>query len=296
VTRRIAAGLLSVAFVLAGLAIAQDPPGGDDPPVRLKKKHHPDAADKGPEEPPKPAEPPKDSPKPKDEKKDPKEADPGAADEPEVDEAEVLNRVGKNMRTSEDRLDHAELNDGTRQVQEDIIKDLDSLINQMKNGGAEDQNQQQNPQDQQQQDQGGKPQSGEKKQGQSGKQQVGMGKPQRGLRGQRRQAQAAATNPGAPNRKPGMSGPQQQQANADKPSGRQQQQQANNPNNQGGGGGQSQGPVNRLDEMYKDVWGHLPETMRAEMNAYSREQFMAKYNDLIKQYYSTVAEKSRKKE
>ena len=32
------------------------------------------------------------------------------------------------------------------------------------------------------------------------------------------------------------------------------------------------------------------------MDAHSREMFMAKYNDLIKQYYITVAEKSRKKE
>jgi hypothetical protein len=291
VTRRIAAGLLSVVFVLAGLAVAQDPPGGaDDPPVRLKKKSRPDAADKGPEQPPKDEPKPKDELKPKDEKKDPKEGDPGAADEPEVDEAEVLSRVGKNMRTSEDRLDHAELNDGTRQVQEDIIKDLDSLINQMKNGGAEDQNQQQQDQ---QQNQGDKPQSGQKKQGQSGKQQVGMGKPQRGLRGQQRQQQARA---GQGKKSSQQGGQQQQQANAGQQPQQQPGQQANNPNNQGGGGGQSQGPVNRLDEMYKDVWGHLPETMRAEMNAYSREQFMAKYNDLIKQYYSTVAEKSRKKE
>jgi hypothetical protein len=33
-----------------------------------------------------------------------------------------------------------------------------------------------------------------------------------------------------------------------------------------------------------------------EMNAYAREQFMAKYNDVIKQYYSSVAEKSRRKD
>ena len=79
---RIVVGLIGVVFLIAGLAVAQDPPaGGDDPPVRLKKKHRPEAADKGPEQPPKPAEPPKDEPKPKDPKKDPKEgAEPGAAD------------------------------------------------------------------------------------------------------------------------------------------------------------------------------------------------------------------------
>jgi hypothetical protein len=287
--RRIVVGLVGVVFAIAGLAIAQDPPGtGDDPPVRLKKKHHPEANDKGPVAPPKPAEPPKDEPKPKAGPKDAPE--PGAADEPEGDESEVLNRVGKNMRTSEDRLDRGELNDGTRQVQEDIVKDLDSLINQEKNGGGgEDQNQDQQQQDQQ--NQGQKPQSGQK-QGQSGKQRVGMGKPKRGLRGGRQQQ--ARAGQGKKSRQQGNQG--QQQANAEQQGNQGQQQQAQRPNNQGGGGGQSKGEISRLDEMYKDVWGHLPETMRAQMNAYSREQFMAKYNDLIKQYYSTVAEKSRKKE
>ena len=47
-------------------------------------------------------------------------------------------------------------------------------------------------------------------------------------------------------------------------------------------------------EMYKDIWGHLPESMRQEMSQYTREQFMAKYNDLLKQYYATIAEKGRK--
>ena len=37
--------------------------------------------------------------------------------------------------------------------------------------------------------------------------------------------------------------------------------------------------------MYKDVWGHLPESLRAEMNAYFNDkQFMAKYDELIKRW------------
>ena len=51
----------------------------------------------------------------------------------------------------------------------------------------------------------------------------------------------------------------------------------------------------KIADLYKDIWGHLPETLRQEMNQYSREQFMAKYNDLLKQYYATIAEKGRKK-
>ena len=53
--------------------------------------------------------------------------------------------------------------------------------------------------------------------------------------------------------------------------------------------------IRKIADLYKDVWGHLPETLRQEMNQYSREQFMAKYNDLLKQYYSRIAEKGRQK-
>lgn len=31
------------------------------------------------------------------------------------------------------------------------------------------------------------------------------------------------------------------------------------------------------------------------MDQYSREQFMAKYGDLLKQYYTSIAEKGRRK-
>jgi hypothetical protein len=64
----------------------------------------------------------------------------------------------------------------------------------------------------------------------------------------------------------------------------------------GTGNGTSQGEVNKLTEIYKEIWGHLPETLRAEMNAYGREQFMDRYSELIRQYYRTIAEKGRRKD
>lgn len=64
----------------------------------------------------------------------------------------------------------------------------------------------------------------------------------------------------------------------------------------GGGGAKEKGKgMNKIADLYKDVWGHLPETLRQEMDQYSREQFMAKYGDLLKQYYATIAEKGRRK-
>jgi hypothetical protein len=52
----------------------------------------------------------------------------------------------------------------------------------------------------------------------------------------------------------------------------------------------------RDTKTYKDVWGHLPESLRAEMNAYSNPKpFMPRYDDLIQKYYRTIAEQGRKK-
>jgi hypothetical protein len=64
-----------------------------------------------------------------------------------------------------------------------------------------------------------------------------------------------------------------------------------------GGGGTSSGQKNRNADLYKsDVWGHLPEALRPDMNAYSNPQpFMPKYDDLIKKYYRTIAEQGRRK-
>lgn len=74
-------------------------------------------------------------------------------------------------------------------------------------------------------------------------------------------------------------------------------QQPNNPGNNPGGG--NNGPDNTRDintEKYKDIWGHLPESLRAEMNAYSNPQpFLPRYDGLIREYYKTIAEQGRKK-
>jgi hypothetical protein len=56
----------------------------------------------------------------------------------------------------------------------------------------------------------------------------------------------------------------------------------------------SKDQMSKIADLYKDVWGHLPETLRQEMDQYSREQFMDKYQELLKQYYATIAEKSKR--
>lgn len=48
----------------------------------------------------------------------------------------------------------------------------------------------------------------------------------------------------------------------------------------------------RITDTYKDAWGHLPEKVRQEMDLYFREQFMPRYSELLRQYYSSLAERS----
>jgi hypothetical protein len=270
VIRRLAT-CLCLLVCAGGLTLAQvaQPEGGDDQPLRLKKKDR--AADAAKEEPGKPIEQP-DPPK-RGEKLKIDDDPPENPDEPEMDEQEILNRILKNARTSEERLANKEVNDSTRQVQRDILKDLDSLIEQSKKP----------PQDNQDQGGGGggggQAQSGgqkDQKNGQGG----GMS-----ARAQRRQRQQQARGSG----KGSKSG--QGQGEAEQP-----QQITKGSGNQGGGGGTSKTEdVEKLAEIYKDIWGQLPEGLRLEMMAYSKEQFMDKYKDQLKKYYSTISEKGRDK-
>jgi len=50
----------------------------------------------------------------------------------------------------------------------------------------------------------------------------------------------------------------------------------------------------RIPDVYKEVWGHLPEKMRQEMDLYFRDRFMPRYSELLRQYYSSLAERGGK--
>jgi hypothetical protein len=294
VIRRILAGLLVLTFAAVAL-VAQDRPaaGQDEPPVRLKKKDRPKAEPQEPARPKEEAKPDKEPTKPPvGPDKKPKEEErlkkgdepPDMPEEPEVDEEEVLNRALKNSRTAEERLANKEADERTRQVQRDVLKDLDSLIDLAKqaqqNQDQQGEQQQANGEQQQDKQQGGKPQ--QQKGAMGGKK--GRGKQVAQARGRRDRRQAR----GGQQRQQGEQGGDQQTA--------QQQGQGGGKSNTGGRGGMSSQEENHLADVYKDVWGHMPEGLRNAMNAYSREEFMAKYKDQLKQYYATIAEKGRRKD
>lgn len=50
----------------------------------------------------------------------------------------------------------------------------------------------------------------------------------------------------------------------------------------------------KLADLYKDVWGNLPDRMRQELDLYYREQFMPRYSALLRQYYAALAEQRKK--
>ena len=66
-----------------------------------------------------------------------------------------------------------------------------------------------------------------------------------------------------------------------------------------GNGGKSDPSKDKLNpaaDVFKEAWGHLPETLLAELNAYGvPNQFMDRYDEMIRKYYAKVAEKGAKK-
>jgi hypothetical protein len=277
-------------FALFAVAVLVSFVFADDPLPRLKKKSKPaeDAPAKKDEPSPKENEKYKKGQPPRSPEKLKGEDDPDVAPpEEQLDEQEVLNRLAKNMRAAEDRLGNKELGESTQQVLRDILDDLDKLIRQTQNGGQQGQDDQQDQQNQ------GDAQQGQQKQGQQKQKQqqsagsVGQQKNQRGnQQSQRSQREARRQQKrGQQQRAQGQQQGEQQEQNA--------QQQAGN--NSGGGRGGQQGEPNKIADVYKDIWGHLPETLRAEMDAYGREKFMLKYEELIKRYYDRAARESRRK-
>lgn len=292
--------LLAGLVTLAGMAAAQQPAGPDEPPLRLKKKKRED-------KPAKPDDKKKDDKKKDDKKKEEKKTDkeePGDDEPaaPQEDEKEVLQRVVKNVRDVEDRLAKNDLGEGTRQTQRDILNDIESLIRlngspPPEGGGGEGMQNDQEQNGQQSDNKNGQ-------RGKSGGSQKGKGRrtktvkvPRKGGQAQQKNAKGNGKNGSKPGNKSGTSqakaggGNGEAGQGGDKPGGK---------NGQGGNGGaggdRANRPINRTGDLYKDEWGHLPPSLRAQMDAYSNPQpFLPKYDDLIKRYYRTIAEQGRRK-
>ena len=50
----------------------------------------------------------------------------------------------------------------------------------------------------------------------------------------------------------------------------------------------------QMQRMLKEVWGHLPPRVRAQMQSGAGEKFLPKYEKLIEDYYKRLAEERTK--
>ena len=50
----------------------------------------------------------------------------------------------------------------------------------------------------------------------------------------------------------------------------------------------------RLQQILKQLWGHLPPKLRDQMQSSSIEEFLPKYEKLIEEYYTRLAEEGSK--
>jgi hypothetical protein len=106
------------------------------------------------------------------------------------------------------------------------------------------------------------------------------------LRQQRQQPSPGSSNPSPKEPQPGQPQPQPGDRDSDKPA-EQSQDRAGNRQDE---------PleIGVMEDLLKDVWGHLPERVRRQMLSGSAERVLPKYQKLIEQYYKRLAEDAEK--
>jgi hypothetical protein len=52
-------------------------------------------------------------------------------------------------------------------------------------------------------------------------------------------------------------------------------------------------PLPWEETLNKQVWGHLPERLRQQVSQYYKEQYMPRYQEMLKQYYFSLAEREK---
>jgi len=199
---------------------------------------------------------------------------------------ELLARVAKNMGTSEDRLKNRDPGEKTQKIQDQIVKDLDELIKKSQEQDDKDSSSQQSSSSQSSSSKSGSTQ-GSKSQSRRGSKKNGGQQKQKA--GQDIKEQNAGNKKDGPKK-------DDPSAASNKQQGKDKQGKDSSASASGGGGNSSAQKKNTVADLFRDVWGHLPENKRQEMDAYSRERFMPRYDELLRQYYRTLSEQNRKKD
>jgi hypothetical protein len=242
------------------------------------------------------------------------------APEPEAakkeDPREIVERIIKNSNAVGDKLAMTDTGTDTRKTQDRILKDIDALLNpddppppkpdqsQDQQKDKDDKNKDKNkdkgqdghPKDKKQDGKGGgmgkdmEPMAG----GGMGSEPMPMGgeepKERRPRKGESQAKQDAKDDPNM--KQPGGGGGAQQK----------QDMKAGKPKDSKAGGtlpdptGDAKRPPSSPllpaeDDVVKDVWGHLPEKLRQQATEYYKQEIMPRYAELLKRYYSSMAEK-----
>jgi hypothetical protein len=231
-----------------------------------------------------------------------------------LEEEEIFGRIGKNLKDVDDRLGNLELGEATLQKQRDILEDIDKLLkkNQSNQSQAnqsqsksssksESQNKQSKSLPDNQDSSAKDSDKGQDKQKESGPKQGSQGaEPAK----QQKQGPTGKVDsggkPDAGNGQPkNMQGMEKGDKGASQKSEVADQGKSGDKNSKSGDGGKSDPSKDKLNpaaDVFKEAWGHLPETLRAELNAYGvPNQFMDRYDEMIRKYYARVAEKGARK-
>jgi hypothetical protein len=157
-----------------------------------------------------------------------------AADEP------PLARIADRMRDVQARLTKADPGEETREIQADIVHDIDKLLEEIKKGDGKNSKQ-----------------SGAKRStsGSAGQQQ-----------GQQQPGSSQPAKDSNPNRGPMVARPANVDPSKAAPNGR----------------------------TARAVWGHLPDKLKEEMQQSFKEFVLPKYEEMIEQYFRTIAEQNDK--
>jgi hypothetical protein len=250
---------LPLITLMLGISVSR---ADEPPPDRLEKKPAPAE--------PKPPDPPKAGDKVDKEKDKPKDA-------PAEDAETLREKITEDMQSAEKKLKDRDPGRDTRDMQDRALRNIDKLIDLARNppppppqpppmGGSPP------PMGGGQQPQGGKlqPQAG--------------GQSRREKREQRRQQMEQQARGGGQQARP------QPQAGG-KDGGRAQL--GDSTGQAGTPGPRSARQPDQLSDVVKDFWGHLPETLRQEVDHYYRDRFMPRYRDLLQEYYGRIAERDR---
>lgn len=208
-------------------------------------------------------------------------ADPGKGP---VDVAKTAEQIVQNAREAGKRLGVKDPGKDTQKIQQEVLDGIDALIRKAQEPPPE-----QNSGDMNMNMGGGMSKSGAPMNNMGGgmsKQSMGgseSGGPLSRQERRQRAKQNAGNNGGLAQRPQPMNDPMRPDAKT-----------GMNPFDGQANRIEPKGAPPRILDINKEVWGHLPDKMRQEMDLYFRDRFMPRYSELLRQYYSSLSERGGK--